>query len=117
MTFQGRQLYHRSIVMGLASKIWDSIKKAARTATEPVYARNEKDEEIKYPTKPGKGFRYSKHQASKPRARHFHKVLGFTNVGKLPITNHERVVVLRARRMKISVQDYCRKFGAVLPVR
>jgi hypothetical protein len=103
--------------MGLASKIWESIKNAARTATEPVYARNEKDEEIKYPTKPGKGLPYSKHQSSKPGAKHFHKVLGFTNVGKLPITNHERVVVLRARKQGISVTDYCRKYGAVLPIR
>jgi predicted GNAT superfamily acetyltransferase len=61
--------------------------------------------------------KFTKHAASKPGAKHYHKVLGFTNVGKLPITNHERVVVLRARRQGISVQDYCRKYGAVLPVR
>jgi hypothetical protein len=61
--------------------------------------------------------RHSKHQASKRGAKHFHKVPGFTNQGKLPITNHERVVVLRARRMKISVKDYCARFGAVLPAR
>jgi hypothetical protein len=103
--------------MGLASKIWESIKNAARTATDPVYARNEKGEEIKYPAKPGKGFRYTKHAASRPGAKHFHKVLGFTNVGKLPITNHERVVVLRARRLGISVPAYCARFDAVLPVR
>lgn len=53
----------------------------------------------------------SKHQASKKGYTHTRKkpVLARRTVGP---TNHQRMIVIRAERLGLSILDYCNKFGA-----
>lgn len=51
----------------------------------------------------------SKHQASKRGAKHFHRPFA-RNGGKTTLTNNQRVVNARARRMGVDVSEYYRRY-------
>jgi hypothetical protein len=80
----------------MQTELWQKIKEAGRAMRDVIYATNGKGEPDKHPIRHA-GPRISKHQASKPGAKH--------EPGRrakpqqiLRMTQHERVVYLRKLR-------------------
>ena len=90
-------------------KVLEEIKKHAKKAPDIQYVMDELGAEIKFPLRKPRGYAPSKHQASKKGAAHTENYQG-ENPTPTVLSNHDRIIAARAKKLKISVEQYREQF-------
>lgn len=86
-------------------KVLEEIKKHAKKAPDIQYIMDESGKEIKFPLRKPRGYAPSKHQASKKGAAHMENYQGESQT-RAVLSNHDRIIAERAKKLKISVEQY-----------
>lgn len=86
-------------------KVQEEIKERVGKTPEIQYAKDASGAEIKFPLRKPRGYAPSKHQASKKRAAHTKNYQG-ENPTQAVLSNHDRIIAERAKKLKISIGQY-----------
>lgn len=91
----------------MLKELWEALKQKDRGPNLVKYAKDNRGKEIRFPLRPPKN-PLGKHEASKRGHQHIENYKP-EKAPRKGMTNHQRVIRSRARRMGISVDEYLRR--------